>query len=139
MNGQRVLAAEFAVSVSILGWGAVKQGFWPWPASVARSAFAFAVLSLIGLFDDRIAAVLGAGFLLAQVLRAPVDAQGNFKFTGGVPQGLAYGLLAVPGAASKDKSVPVRPEQSWTPGGAKLPSLQPTTATKPNGTNGVWT
>lgn len=98
MNGSRVLVAEFAISVSLLSWGAVKEGFWPWPASVARAAFAFAVLSLLAMVNDRFAALLGAGFLLAQVLKSPVDANGNFRFTGGIPQGMAYGLLTVPGS-----------------------------------------
>lgn len=128
MNGQKLIAAEFVVSVSILGWGAAKEGFWPWPASVARAAFGFAVLSLVGLFNDRLAALLGAGFLLAQILKAPVDGNGNFRFTGGVPQGLAYGLLAIPGSGKK--STAERPDQTWTPGsgssnkGAALPAAQ---------------
>lgn len=132
MNGQRVIAAEFAISISILTWGATRQGFWPWPASVARAAFAFAVLSLLGLINENFAALLGAGFLLAQILKTPVDANGNFKFTGGIPnpKDVAYPLLdIVVGGKSK-----VKPEQRWTPGGAKLPTLKPSSG---NGTGGV--
>lgn len=119
MNGQKVIAAEFVASVAIISWGAVKEGFFPWPASVARAAFAFAVLSLLGLLNDRLAALLGAGFLLAQILKSPVDANGNFRFTGGIPQGLAYGLLTVPGSkahlerAGRDGGA----SKEWTPGG----------------------
>ncbi len=118
MNGQKVIVAEFAVSISILTWGATRQGFWPWPATVARTAFAFAVLSLVGLLNENLAALLGAGFLIAQVLKTPVDGNGNFKFTGGIPPAneVAYPLLDIPGV--KADSPAKRPDQKWSPGGA---------------------
>lgn len=127
MNGQKVIAAEFAVSISILTWGATRQGFWPWPATVARTAFAFAILSLLGLLNEQLAALLGAGFLLAQILKTPVDANGNFKFTGGIPPAneVAYPLLDIPGVIKDSKAK--RPNQKWAPGtgasnkGAELP------------------
>lgn len=134
MNGQRVIAAEFAISLSILTWGATRQGFWPWPASIARAAFAFAVLSLLGLISEEFAALLGAGFLLAQVLKTPVDANGNFKFTGGIPdpKDTAYPLLDI--AAQKTK----RPEQKWTPGASSPNRAMPADQQKPtNGNGGV--
>lgn len=138
MNGQKVIAAEFAISLSIITWGATRQGFWPWPATVARAAFGFAVLSLVGLFNEQLAALLGAGFLLAQVLKTPVDGNGNFKFTGGIPNSkdVAYPLLDISNGSQKTK----RPDQKWAPGAAKLPSLKPTGTAPPSAaTGGVWT
>ncbi len=119
----KLLVSEFAVSVSIMTYGAAKEGYWPWPAALARVAFAFAVLSILALANEKFAALLGAGFLLAQIMKSPVDANGNFRFTGGIPKGIKYGLIPLKGVVTSGKASP--PLQTWTPGGAKLPSLAP--------------
>lgn len=131
MNGQRIIAAEFAASVSIITYGSTKEGFWPWPANIARSAFAFAILSLLGLVNENLAALLGMGFLLAQILKTPVDENGNFKFTGGIEKQQSYLMLDLGGKTEKKAQ---RSSQNWSPGGAsnKGAALPATGNQKPN-------
>lgn len=85
MNGQKILAGELAISMAIVVWSAVKKRYWPYPPNAARVAFAYAIIGLFALLNDQFAALLGAGFLMAQVVKTPVDANGQFKFTGGLP------------------------------------------------------
>src|SRR5215210_4190593 len=129
-GGSKLLTAEFGVSVAIMTYGAAKEGYWPWPASLARVAIGFAVLSLVAIWNERFAALLGAGFLLAQIMKTPVDANGNFKFTGGIPKGIKYGLIPLKGM--QGETTP--PPKEWAPGTAKLPTLKPSNTPTPGNT-----
>lgn len=87
-KGSRILVAEFGISMGIVLWSATKRKYWPWPPNLNRIAFAYAILGLLSVANEKFAALLGAGFLMAQVVKTPVDAEGNFKFTGGIPPGV---------------------------------------------------
>ena len=117
----KLLTAEFGASVAIMSWGSMKEGYWPWPAALGRVAFAYAVLAIIALADSRIAGLLGAGFLIAQIVKSPVDANGNFKFVGGVPKGQFYPPLKLKGGKAERSSYTAsdapKTAQPWSPKG----------------------
>lgn len=78
MNANKVLAAEYAVSMAAITYNAVRSthssttsanGYYPLPPTVTKATMGWLVLALIGSFNAAYAAVLGAGFLLAQFLR----------------------------------------------------------------------
>lgn len=65
-----VLASEYLISMGIVSWGAIKKGYYPWPPSIVYASIAYSLLSFVSLADERIANLLGAGLLLAQLLAA---------------------------------------------------------------------
>jgi len=69
-NPMRILAMEFMLSLAVVSWAPIKKGYYPWPPTIMRSAIAYAILSFVALVDDTFAAVLGGGFLLAQIIGA---------------------------------------------------------------------
>lgn len=64
----KILAAEYAVSIAFNSWGAIKAQQVPWPGTIMRVTLAFGVLSVVAMADERIADLLGAGFMLASLL-----------------------------------------------------------------------
>lgn len=66
----RTLAMEFLVSIGIVSWAPIKNGKLPWPPSYIHVGVSFALLSFVSLVDQRIANLLGGGFILAQLLGA---------------------------------------------------------------------
>lgn len=68
MNTNRLLAAEVVTALGITSWGAIKQGYAPWPPNIMYSCVAFFILSGVAVFNDKLAATLGAGFLLALIV-----------------------------------------------------------------------
>lgn len=75
MNTSKLLAAEYAVAVSVVSWSAIKgdkQGmhYWPWPPTIIMTTAAFGILGLVSSVQPELAGILGAGFLLAQLIRA---------------------------------------------------------------------
>lgn len=65
----RTLAVEYIISLSLVGWAAVKKKYVPWPPSIMYTSIAFAILSFVSMADERLADLLGAGFLLAQLIK----------------------------------------------------------------------
>jgi hypothetical protein len=84
-KGGRLLAVELGVSMAIVIWGAARRNFWPWPPSINRTLFAYGILGVLAVGSEELAALFGAGFLLAQIVKTPVDENGYFKFIGGIP------------------------------------------------------
>lgn len=82
MNGNRILAGEFAIALAISSWAAMRDGWWPWPGTVIKTGIAFSILGFVAMVDESFAALLGGGFLLADVLRVY---QTGKPFLGGVP------------------------------------------------------
>ena len=66
----KMLAGEYMVSVSIVSWGALKAGYYPWPPSIVYTSIAYSLLSFVSLLDEDFASLLGGGFLLAQLIKA---------------------------------------------------------------------
>lgn len=69
MNGNRILASEFAIAIAFITWQDLKAKYLPWPGTVVRVCSAFAILGIIGAASEEFAAALGGGFLLAGFLR----------------------------------------------------------------------
>lgn len=67
-NGAKILAIEFMISMGVVSWAPIKQGYYPWPPALIRTCVAYAILSLVSVIDDKMAALLGGGFLLAQLV-----------------------------------------------------------------------
>lgn len=86
MNARMILVVEASVSAGINMWGALRKGYWPWPATFIRTGIAFALLLVLSLASEEMAALLGGAFLLAQILKTPTNSQGEFLFTGALPQ-----------------------------------------------------
>lgn len=102
---------EFFIAIGINSWGALKQGYAPWPPVIVTSAIAMAILSMTSAIDDRLAVLLGTGFLLA-CLVTQLNAQGKFADTfGALPQNVSYDVLKLNSAGTANSA-----------GGSNLPS-----------------
>lgn len=95
-NPNRVLAAEYVVAVGLSSWGAIRAGFFPWPGAIVRIGLGFSLLGLLATGAPELAVMLGAGFLLADVLvitgSGGLDANGRWTKTfGALPPPVANG------------------------------------------------
>lgn len=82
MNTNKIFATEFFIAIGINSWGALKQGQAPWPPTIIASCIAMAVLSLFSAVDEKLAVLLGAGFLLASVMAIASTQDPNPSSTG---------------------------------------------------------
>lgn len=82
MNTNKLFAIEFFIAIGINSWGAIKQGDAPWPPTILASCIALAILSLASGINDRLAVLLGAGFLMASIMSVASSAGGNGSGTG---------------------------------------------------------
>lgn len=64
-----LLVSEFIIASGINCWGALKEGIVPFPGTIARSAAAFGILGVVGMWQPKFAGLLGAGFLLALIVK----------------------------------------------------------------------
>lgn len=88
MDAGKLIAAEYAVAVGIVSWSAIKGDskgihYWPWPPTVIMTSTAFGILGLFSTVQPDLAGILGAGFLLAQLIRAM--GKGSFFDLSGIP------------------------------------------------------
>jgi hypothetical protein len=79
----RTLAIEAVIALGISSWAALKDGQLPWPPTIVMTCLAFGILNTFTFFDERLAVVLGAGFLLAQLVKLYDSGQ---AYTGGAPK-----------------------------------------------------
>lgn len=99
MNAQRIIAGELFVAFGIASWNAVRSGYWPFPGSLVRISFGFAVIGIVAMAAPELAATLGAGFLLVDILNTiSLNKNGKTIFIGnfGLPADISNGT---PGAA----------------------------------------
>jgi len=68
MNVQKLFAIEFFISIGISSWGAIKQGYMPWPPNIVGAAVAMGILSLTEAISPELSVLLGAGFILALIV-----------------------------------------------------------------------
>jgi hypothetical protein len=102
MNTTRIFAVEFFIAIGINSWGALKQGYAPWPPVIVASAIAMAILSMASAIDDKLAVMLGTGFLIASIISV-ASSQGGGDSTGAkgkwngvfgaLPQNVQYDVL----------------------------------------------
>jgi hypothetical protein len=110
MNTTRIFAVEFFIAVGINSWGALKQGYAPWPPVIVASAIAMAILSMASAIDDRLAVALGTGFLLASIISVASTQSGSGSSSGAtgkwngvfgaLPQNVQYDVLKLNSAQS---------------------------------------
>lgn len=111
MNTTRIFAVEFFIAIGINSWGALKQGYAPWPPVIVASAIAMAILSMASALDDQLAVLLGAGFLLASIMSVAATQAGAggtagaaaSKWSGtfgAVPQNVQYDVLKLKSSGS---------------------------------------
>ena len=83
MNSSKILVGEFLVGLSFVSYAAIKNNYWPWPPTLVRMGIGFAVLGGLAMVNEDIAALLGAGFLIASFMKLSQSGIANYK--GGVP------------------------------------------------------
>lgn len=107
MNAGRFLAIEYAIAVGIVSWSAIRGQdsdvivdrdpprketrrvhYLPWPPTVVMTSVSFGILGLLGTVQPDLAGILGAGFLLAQLIR--VLGKGDFFELSGIPGSAAF-------------------------------------------------
>ena len=85
MNKSTILTGEYIIAISFASWGAIKNGFWPWPPTLVKISTAFLVFGIISMAAPEIGAALAGGTLLALFLK---EYQNGFpSYQGGVPNG----------------------------------------------------
>lgn len=67
----KVIAAEFGIAVAMQSYAYLKDGYFPWPASIARSALGFSLLALLEMVASPLGALIGAGMLIVLFVRNP--------------------------------------------------------------------
>ena len=109
MNTTRIFAVEFFIAIGINSWGALKQGYAPWPPVIVTSAIAMAILSMASAIDDKLAVMLGTGFLMASIISVAATQSGastdgaTGKWTGvfgALPQNVQYDVLKLNSATA---------------------------------------
>lgn len=99
MNASRLFTIEFFIAVGITSWGAIKEGYAPWPPNVVYSSVAMAILSLTAAIDEKLSVLLGAGFLLALILNNMSSGEGTISQTfAAIPQTTGYDVLSLNGS-----------------------------------------
>jgi hypothetical protein len=104
VNTSKMLAAEYGIAVAIVSWSAIKgptsnrlnpeersaqsAHYWPWPPTIVMTTSAFGILGMLSAVQPEIAGVLGAGFLLAQIIRG--FSKGDFFALSGMPNSTAF-------------------------------------------------
>jgi hypothetical protein len=95
VNTSRIFAIEFFIAVGINSWGALKKGDVPWPPTIVMSALAMALTSMLSIIDDKLAVLLGAGFLLAILVNAVQGGGGKIGDTfGAIPPDGTWDVLS---------------------------------------------
>jgi hypothetical protein len=113
VNASKIFAIEFFISIGINSWGAMKQGYAPWPPTIIASCIAMAILSLSSAVDERLAVLLGAGFLAASIMAIAQQQSGSqtganaaSKWTGtfgAIPPSTQYDVLQVGSMAQQQQ------------------------------------
>lgn len=69
MNTSHALLGEYLVATAVSSWGALKQKKVPWPGTIVHAGIGFGCLGLVAMATPELAMVLGAGILLALLLK----------------------------------------------------------------------
>jgi len=96
MNTGTVLATECGIALAFASWYSLKDKQLPWPPTIVKSTVAFGLLGVTATVSPELAATLGAGFLLAQIIRAM---EKKPPYTGGAPVNLGDGTGELTGKA----------------------------------------
>lgn len=113
MNTSKLLAGEFVIAIGIVSWSAIRGTdqdvivdrdpprkearrvhYFPWPPTIVMTSVSFGILGLFATVQPELAGILGAGFLLAQLVRA--FGTGNFFDLSGIPNSAAFKVYNEP-------------------------------------------
>lgn len=96
MNAQKLFTLEFFIAIGISSWGAIKQGYMPWPPNIVGSALAMAILSMLEGVSPELSVLLGGGFLLALLVSTMGDNGSTIAQTfAALPQNVGYDVLSL--------------------------------------------
>jgi hypothetical protein len=98
MNTARIFAIEFFLCIGITSWGAVKQGYAPWPPNIIGTALAMIILSFTSAIDERLSTLLAAGFLLALIVNNVAGDSGSQTLAqtfAALPQNVGFDVLSL--------------------------------------------
>lgn len=96
MKGDRILAIEFLILIGIASWGALKKSYYPWPPTLVKTALFVSLLGVLSAASSDLAATLGAGFIVANLVR--MYGKGT-TYMGGLPTDNAGGVVGAGGLA----------------------------------------
>lgn len=107
MNAQKLFTLEFFIAIGISSWGAIKQGYMPWPPTIVGSALAMAILSMLEAVSPELSVLLGAGFLLALLVGQMQGAEGAIAQTfAALPQNSGYDVLQIGSSSGASSAQP---------------------------------
>jgi hypothetical protein len=107
MNTSRIFAIEFFLCVGITSWGAIKEGYAPWPPNIIGTALAMAILSLTSAIDERLSVLLAGGFLLALIVNNVAGDNGSQTLSqtfAALPQNVGFDVLSLTATQSGSPS-----------------------------------
>lgn len=81
-NTKAILISEYVIALGVASWAALKAKQAPWPPTIIKTGIAFSLLGFVAYASQELAATLGAGFLIAQLVRV---LGGKDPYTGGIP------------------------------------------------------
>jgi hypothetical protein len=134
MKGDRILAVEFLVLIGVASWGALRKGYYPWPPTIVKTGLFVALLGIISAASSEFAAVLGAGFIVANLVKMygsgttymgglPTDNTGAVVGEGGLtPLSFKANTNTAPGNGGPPNPPGTKPVNPVNPG----PGLGPT-------------
>lgn len=64
-----ILVGEYFVALAFSSWAAIKSKEAPWPPTLIKTSIAFGILGITSFGSPELAATIGAGFLLAQLIK----------------------------------------------------------------------
>src|SRR5882762_10735631 len=82
MNTAKVFTIEFFICIGIISWSNIKKGNVPWPGGIMLAGIGIVIISFSSIIDERLAALLGAGFLMAALMNVLTDVPGATPGTG---------------------------------------------------------
>jgi len=82
MNTAKIFTIEFFICIGIISWSNIKKGNVPWPGGIMLAGIGIVIISFSSVIDERLAALLGAGFLMAALMNVLTDVPGATPGTG---------------------------------------------------------
>jgi hypothetical protein len=107
MNTARIFAIEFFLCIGITSWGAIKEGYAPWPPNIIGTALAMIILSFTSAIDERLSTLLAAGFLLALIVNTAAGDSGSQTLAqtfAALPQNVGYDVLSLSAQSGSSQS-----------------------------------
>lgn len=128
MKGDRILAMEFVILIGVASWGALKKGYYPWPATIVKTALFVSLLGLVAAASSELAATLGAGFIVANLVRMYGS---GATYMGGIPTDNSGAVVGEGGILPLSFKAGATPPTPGTGGPPNPPGTQPVNPAQP--------